>query len=693
MNRSCLLIALLAASISSAQTLERYGILDVTKAPFSADPTGRRDSTKAIQKAVDQARDQRMVAFFPAGSYLVSDSIIANQQNRDNRENPFFGRRDDYPCILWGSTRQGRAKIVLADHAPGFGDPANPKPVIYFISFLADSKPDNPNISFSQMLISLDVDLGRDNPGAIGVDHQGAQFSVAEDVNVKADGAFAGFRGASGSGGSMSHLSVHGGRYGLYLAGLGLLKSFAGAQPSPVISYLTLTGQTEKSVLCATRGPLTLVGASIEGPGIELKGGPNVFDGALNVVDSAIRYKGEGAVISGKRPVFLKNVYFENAPRIAALDNAPVLEGSANGWIHVAEYAATPSAATYPIWVDGARRSKPVVEIRKGQAPPEDYRSAHAWREKLPSWEDPGVANVLDAPYSAKGDGVHDDTDAIQRAINEHRDVFLPKGHFRISRPLLLRSDSRLFGLGVHSKIEPLTSAPAYSDPAKASPMLVAPNDAEASTTAAFFQLWSRGPGSCAIHWQAGRNSMVRDVRTKGSPWTKGAVPASHPVILIDGNGGGRWYNAVMHEKFPQTKEHRHVLVRGTRQPLSFYMLNPEHSNGDYMVEFDDVRKLRVYSVKSETTGAGGPRDLTPVLIRNSSDFEFFGHGGNAAAPAGQPLYLLENCSDFLLANFSYQFWPSAADSKLWYIVEDRGKSGKPVRTPATEFFTLFKRR
>ena len=42
------------------------------------------------------------------------------------------------------------------------------------------------------------------------------------------------------------------------------------------------------------------------------------------------------------------------------------------------------------------------------------------------------------------------------------------------------------------------------------------------------------------------------------------------------------------------------MLVRG--------MLNPEHSNGDYMVEFADVRNLTVYGVKSETLGAGGPR-------------------------------------------------------------------------------------
>ena len=678
--------------VLAVATAASYGILDVTKPPYNADPSGKADSTNAIQKAVRDARDGRMIVYFPAGTYRVSDTIIANQQNHDRRDNPLLGRRDDFPCVLWGCTRGGRARIVLADHAPGFQDPANPKPVIYFISFREDGTVDNPNISFNQMIISLDVDLGEGNPGAIGVDHQGAQGSVAEDVHVRAHGAFAGFRGVCGSGGSFSHISVRGGRYGLYLAGLGLQKAFSGSQPSPVISYLTLVGQTEASILAATRGPLTLVGALIEGPGIRLEGARNPFDGALNLVDSVIRLRGAGPAISGNRPVYLSNVYVHDAREIARIDNAPPLGGRPKGWTHVIEYAASPSVL-YPIWVNGARRSEPLVQVKPSGPPPEDFRRAHQWQEPLANWDDPGVANVKEPPYSAKGDGVSDDTEAIQRALEQKRDVFLPKGIYCISRPLRLRADSRLFGLGVHSKIVPKADSPAFADPTKPSPLLATPNAAEATCVAAFFQLWCRIPGAYAVHWRAGSNSMVRNVRTKLSPWEKGAGPASHPVILIEGYGGGRWYNALMHEKFPQTNSHRHVLVRGTRQALAFYMLNPEHSRADHMVEFDDVRNFNIYGLKSETLGAGGPRELTPVLIRRSGAFRIFGHGGNASAPPGQALYMLEDCSDFVLANFSYQFFPQATEPSRWYLVEDSTALGETIRTPATEFFTVYKRK
>jgi hypothetical protein len=677
----------------SDRSLWEFGILDVTKAPYGADPSGQRDSTAAIQQAVRDARDARMVAYFPCGTYLVSQTIEAAQRQVVPDWSRLSFVRDDFPCVLWGGTHGGRAKIVLADNAPGFADPAKPRPVLFVASCTAETPAGlQPNISFNNMIVSLDVDLGGGNAGAIGVDHQGAQGSVTEDCHVDAEGAFAGFRGVSGSGGSASHISVTGGRYGLYLAGLGEMRGFGGSQPSPVISYLTLGGQSERAIYSATRGPLTIVGGLIEGAGIEVAGPPwAAFDSPLNLVDSTVYLRGEGPAIAANRPICLSNVYFEGADEIVRLDSGTVLKGAGQGWIHVTEYAAGPSPA-YPVWVGGGKRDEPLAVLERGVPPPDDFRAAHAWTQPLPSRDDPAVANVRNDPYGASGDGETDDTKAIQRALDETRDVFLPKGIYRISEPLRLPSDSRLFGLGVYSIIEPLPDAPAFADAVRPSPIVVSPNDPDATCTVAFLQLWCRYPEAYAIRWQAGRGSMVRNVRTKPWPRPRDAPPTDHPLILIDGHGGGRWYDALMHYKFAQGPSQRHVLVRGTRQPLAFYMLNPEHSAADYMVEFDDVRDVRVYGIKSETLGAGGPRALTPVLIRNSSDFRIFGHGGNATPPSGQPLYRIEDCSDFLLANFTYQLFQKGAAASTWSMVEEVAVGGAVTRTPGTEFFAAYRR-
>lgn len=84
----CLVLTVVAALAAADVAIEadrndslaRLGLLDVTKPPYSADPAGRADSTAAIQRAVNDARDRGLVCFFPEGTYLISDTISCEQQ-------------------------------------------------------------------------------------------------------------------------------------------------------------------------------------------------------------------------------------------------------------------------------------------------------------------------------------------------------------------------------------------------------------------------------------------------------------------------------------------------------------------------------------------------------------------------------------------------------------------------------------
>lgn len=56
-------------------------------------------------------------------------------------------------------------------------------------------------------------------------------------------------------------------------------------------------------------------------------------------------------------------------------------------------------------------------------------------------------ANVKDPVYGAKGDGITDDTIAIQAALNASRQVFIPAGTYKITSPLLI-TNSRTVVVG-----------------------------------------------------------------------------------------------------------------------------------------------------------------------------------------------------------------------------------------------------
>ena len=119
-------------------------------------------------------------------------------------------------------------------------------------------------------------------------------------------------------------------------------------------------------------------------------------------------------------------------------------------WPNVFSHASTTierSSIRLPIFVDGKPLSVPfLADVTSGKSPPTDLQTRHLWDEQFPSWESPGVVNVKDEPYGAVGDGVTDDADAIQRAVDEHEIVFLPKGHYAVSKTIRLRPDTKLIG-------------------------------------------------------------------------------------------------------------------------------------------------------------------------------------------------------------------------------------------------------
>lgn len=700
------------------RALLAQGLLDVTAAPYSADPTGRRDATAALRQAVKDARDARLIAHLPAGRYLVSDTIEGVQGEVAWDHWPYEGAADawvatasfEYPCVLRGPATGGRAVLVLANEAAGFADPAKPKPVVHLWARAWDEAfvgRDQPSINFNQMIVDVDFELGRGNPGAVAIRHQGAEGSVIEDVTIDATGAFAGVQTAPGSGGGIHGVTVRGGRYGFYVREPG--SSTRGSQPSPVMSGVRLEGQTEEAILYDGRGPLTLVGASISGAGIRADVPvPEAANGALNLIDVAIELNQPGAAVRANRSVVISDVWIGRADVAVEVQDKVKLQGRADGWLHVERLVAPATLRVHPlagegmradeVWIDGKQgalepKSRPVTAPPEGEA----LRRRHLWPQAFPARTTPGAVDVMTAPFGAKGDGKHDDGPALQAAIDAHEVVFLPKGTYAVSKPLRLHARTKLIGVGnIQATITAWPGAAAFGDPDQPAPLVETDDEASAETVLAFVRLLVpvRNPCVYALRWRAGRHSIVRSVYPIREAWHPNAPPMNHPLVRIEGSGGGRWFTALLLHWWSQGPDYRHLRIEGTREPLAFYMLEAEHGRGTRMMDFHDARNIEVYSMRTEG-------DFGVLKMTECENVRVFGLSGNAMPSRGYTLFEIERSRDFLLSNIHTFYkrlgrWGALGTAHApgtWSRVIERPGVGQPeIRIPGTDQVALFQR-
>ncbi len=585
--------------------LLKLGFLDVTL--YGADPTGQNDSTAAIQQAVNDARKHQLVTFFPhqkngkRGIYLVSDTIDCRMRQSPSYD---YGKKSN---IIVGSTRGSiRPLIKVKPGAPVFSKASDPQPVFWFWSQAGHWEPEqyrntnNPwdndqDISFNQMIRGIDIDLG-ENPGAIGIKNPGAQGQAIENVTIYAKGAFAGLGNLAGLGSGEYDVTVIGGRYGIYIDTMKRTLSPYNGKVSLIGSKFIDQEEAVIRIVGRQPSPVMFVGFLIENKkSIPFNiGKVDSGRGGFVLVSGIVDVPGGKFINRDNMGLYLKDVYFRGVSTI--VDDWKISDKQ--NWTHVIEYAS--HGDNYTNLIDGKLSDNVIASKKEGL----DYSKSelfaklvvpHQWNEwSFPNFQDPDIVNVK--TYGAKGDGLHDDTTAIQKAIDENEKIFLPKGLYLVSKTIVLKKDTKLIGsskitsiIMPHPDWQPKTEAfiistvDSKSGSAILSDLLIANHgtdkyandkiDTYNDRKVEFLQ--ADQYNFTPIQWRVGRYSILRDVisGTAGTYVPREEQRNAYHRFRINGYGGGKWFSVVGAWAGNQANS-RGMIIEDTDEPMYIYPTN-----------------------------------------------------------------------------------------------------------------------
>ncbi|MBN1676708.1 MAG: hypothetical protein JXR37_37030 [Kiritimatiellae bacterium] len=392
----------------------RFELGAVSVRDLGAVGDGRHDDTDAVQLAIDFARDNSLVCWFPAGDYLVSRTLLAYHLYEIWGNGTLHAAHMNHICLV-GPSHGPRARIVLKEGTFAQRLPGRRRFVIWSqhlksmrtlgsnrrLIFKTGPLADNDSASnFCPAIRHLDIVVRPGNAGASGLYFVAAENSTLRDVRVifepNPDGSpngEAGFSGLPGSGGSVHNLLVQGGAVAIELTGekehpsgvaLGPWARSA-TRPAPTVSNSEFIGQTEAAVRGSVQGTLTLVGCrfamATAQPAVQLAGRspestPAIIDSVFEYPDAApaktvVGPPGRADSLSG---FYMENCYVKNAAALEPDGAGPLRKA---GWYHVRRAARTRRDASFtePLRVPDKpsgkwevwRRTDPRCTVENGQ--------------------------------------------------------------------------------------------------------------------------------------------------------------------------------------------------------------------------------------------------------------------------------------------------------------------------------------
>jgi Pectate lyase superfamily protein/Calx-beta domain len=642
------LISSLPAAVRDGQgvVLLEAGFIDVTKAPYNADPTGQTDSAAAFQAAIDFGYANCFAVWVPKGAYLLSRGLELYQNFGFMGAG---GSNRKFAPQLVGDTFGGDWPVLrAADGALGSG-------ILIHCHFDPDDST-GPTRLYNVLLRGFQIDMGG-NPQATAISFSGAQWCSLEDIHIHGASFNIGVRGLPGSGGSTTNLTVTGGN-------TGILQDVY--RPTPSVHGLRLFDQVNEAIrLTDVRNALCLVGFEIRGAaGIVATargtGQPNrnlvLTDGAIDVAGTALNCVGSN--------IYAKNV-FVRAGNATVMRNGttqqPVETLSASGWQHIRElaFAEEGQGNNSPIWINGATTSPDgfVVDMVPATAPDAaPLIAAHSWAaDAFPSWFHSEMLDVRDfgaVPDQPNGDNSAALNAALAASAAQGKPAFLPRGFWYVKAPVECPVGAQLFGSSYTNCViksskqwQPTGYTAIFRTADAAGDVRLADFCVDGHEGAA-----SQGITShklITVFHGRSSNMLLRCVQINRQEYFAGGQGHyDAPVALFTGNAGGRIYNLAL-DLFHGTAAlmapgHRMILIDGTTRPLTIYQPDSEGTRNAPQCEIRGASNVVWHAFKFEDTGS--------ILLRiaNSTNINVLGGSGNYE-PVSAGMFQVQSSQDVVV--------------------------------------------
>lgn len=161
---------------------EDAGLVDVTRPPYNVKADGVTDCTEALQQAICDNIHKKFGLYFPNGTYVVGKTLtyyrIHEKTGKPWRKSHL---------TLQGESRTGtvlrlKDETFVRKHPdPYERDPAKGAQPI--LATETDGAP--PDAAIENYIVNLTLDVGRGNPGAVGINFHGNNLAALRDVTVR----------------------------------------------------------------------------------------------------------------------------------------------------------------------------------------------------------------------------------------------------------------------------------------------------------------------------------------------------------------------------------------------------------------------------------------------------------------------------------------------------------------------------